>query len=149
MFGWATYCYSKGYIFNFIELSRYPEEIENANEILCEQDSRVIEIQNIVKNYFETSFKFSKICSLKVFKSKKSTFQRSSKNPSSSSHWKNVDEAEEILWQTKEQFERKVKLLEQQKRTRTRTRKGKDFWSANETQNSRIKTTYRQYVFKK
>ena len=50
-----------------------------------------------------------------MFKSKKCTSQRSSKNPSRSSHSKNVDEAEEILWQTKEQFERKVKLLEQQK----------------------------------
>ena len=63
----------KGTIFNFIELSLSPEEIENANEILCEQNSRVIEIQNIVENYFETSPKTSKICSSKVSKSTKST----------------------------------------------------------------------------
>ena len=39
----------KGTIFNFIELSPSQEEIENANEILCEQSSRVIEIQNMSK----------------------------------------------------------------------------------------------------
>ena len=39
----------KGTIFNFIELSSSQEEIENANEILCEQSSRVIEIQNMSK----------------------------------------------------------------------------------------------------
>ena len=47
----------KGTIFNFIELLPSPEEIENANEILCKQNSRVTEIQNIVKNYFEASSK--------------------------------------------------------------------------------------------
>ena len=39
----------KGTIFNFIELSPSQEEIENANEILCEQSSRVTEIQNMSK----------------------------------------------------------------------------------------------------
>ena len=105
----------KGTIFNFIELSLSTEEIENANEILCGQSSRVIEVQNIVENYFETSSKSSKVCSSKVFKSKKSTSQRSSSN---SSHSKSVHlkaEAELILLQTKELFERKAKLLEQQK----------------------------------
>ena len=100
----------KGAIFNFIELSSSPEETENANEILCEQNSRVIEIQNIVENYFETSSKTSKICSSEVSKSKKSTPQRSS---SSSSHSKSVHlkaEAELILSQTKERFQRKAKL---------------------------------------
>ena len=95
-----------------------PEEIENVNEILCEQSSRVIEIQNIVVNYFGTSSETSKICSSKVSKSKKSASQRSSKNSSSSSHSKSVHlkaAAELILSQTKEQFERKAKLLEQQK----------------------------------
>ena len=105
----------KGTIFNFIELSPSPEEIENANEILCEQNSRVIKIQNIVKNFFETSPKTSKLCSSKVSKPKKSTSQR---RFSSSSHSKSVHlkaEAELILSQTKERFERKAKLLEQQK----------------------------------
>ena len=59
----------KDTIFNFIELSPFVEEIENANEILCEQNSRVIKIQNIVENYFEISSKASKICSSKVSKS--------------------------------------------------------------------------------
>ena len=69
----------KGTNFNFIELSSSPEEIEmkfewkNANEILYEQNSRVIEIQNIVENYVETSSKTSKICSSKVSKYKKCT----------------------------------------------------------------------------
>ena len=45
----------KGNIFNFIELTPSPKEIENMNEIFCEQNSRVIKIQNIVQNYFETS----------------------------------------------------------------------------------------------
>ena len=40
----------KGTIFNFTELSPSPEEIENANEIFCEQNSRVIKFQNILKN---------------------------------------------------------------------------------------------------
>ena len=40
----------KGTNFNFIELSSSPEEIENANEILCEENSRVIVIQNFVEN---------------------------------------------------------------------------------------------------
>ena len=100
----------KGTIFNFIELLPSIEEIENAIEILCEQNSIVIKIQSIVKNYFETSSKTSKICSSKVSKSKKSTSQRSS---SSSSHSKSVHlkaEAELILSQTKERFERKAKL---------------------------------------
>ena len=50
----------KGTNFNFIELSSSPEEIENANEILCEENSRVIVIQNFVENYVETSSKISK-----------------------------------------------------------------------------------------
>ena len=61
----------KGTTFNFIELSPSPEEIENVNEILCEQNSRVIEIQSIVENCFEISSKISKICSSKVSKPKK------------------------------------------------------------------------------
>ena len=44
----------KDTIFSFIELLPSPEEIENANEILCKQNCRVIEIQNIVENYFKT-----------------------------------------------------------------------------------------------
>ena len=63
----------KGTIFNFIELSPSPEETENANETLCEQNSTVIKIQNIVKNFFETSPKTSKLCYSKLSKSKKST----------------------------------------------------------------------------
>ena len=108
----------KGTIFNFIELLPSIEEIENAIEILCEQNSIVIKIQSIVKNYFETSSKTSKICSSKVSKSKKGTSQRSSKNSSRSSHSKGVNlkaEAVLILSQTKKQSERKAKLLEQQK----------------------------------
>ena len=63
-------------------------------------------------------------------KSKKSTSQRSSKNPSSSSHSKSVylkTEAELILLQTKEQFERKAKLLEQQKLLKLEIEKEKIF----------------------
>ena len=99
----------KGTIFNFIELLPSIEEIENAIEILCEQNSIVIKIQSIVKNYFETSSKTSKICSSKVSKSKKSTSQRTSKNSSRSSHLKGVHlkaEAVLILSQTKKQFEK-------------------------------------------
>ena len=59
----------KGTVSNFVELSPSPKEIKNADEMLCQQTSRVIEIQNIVENYFETSSKISKICSSKVFKS--------------------------------------------------------------------------------
>ena len=82
-----------------------PEEIENANEIFCGQSSKVLEIQNIIENYFETSTKSSKVCSSKASKSKKGTSQRSSKNSSSSSHSKNVHlkaEAKLIHSQTKE-----------------------------------------------
>ena len=117
----------KGTIFNFIELSPSPEEIENVKEILCEQNSRVIEIQNIVENYFEISSKISKICSSKVSKSKKSTSQRSC---SSSSHSKIVHlkaEAELILSQTKERSERKTKLLEKQKLLELKIEKEKSF----------------------
>ena len=99
----------KGTIFNFIELLPSIEEIKNAIEILCEQNSIVIKIQSIVKNYFETSSKTSKICSSKVSKSKKSTSQRTSKNSSRSSHLKGVHlkaEAVLILSQTKKQFEK-------------------------------------------
>ena len=63
-------------------------------------------------------------------KSKKSTSQRSSKNSSSSSHSKSVylkTEAELILLQTKEQFERKSKLLEQQKLLKLEIEKEKIF----------------------
>ena len=42
----------KGTIFNFIKLSHSPEEID--------QNSRVAEIQNIVKNCFKTLSKTSK-----------------------------------------------------------------------------------------
>ena len=72
----------------------------------------------MVENYFQTSSKTPKICSSKVSKSKKSTSQRSSENSSSSSHSKSVHlktEAELLLSQTKERFERKTKLLEQRK----------------------------------
>ena len=88
----------EGTIFNFIELSPFPEEIENANEILCEQNSRAIEIQSNVENYFETS-KYSKVCSSKVSKSKKCTCQRSSKNSSSSSHLNQTDQKPESFGQ--------------------------------------------------
>ena len=64
----------KGTIFNFIELSPSPEEIENANEILCEQNFRVIEIQNTVENYLETLPKPSEVCSSKVSKSVRNIF---------------------------------------------------------------------------
>ena len=63
-------------------------------------------------------------------KSKKSTSQRSSKNSSSSSHSKSVylkTEAELILSQTKEQSERKAKLLEQQKLLKLEMEKEKMF----------------------
>ena len=53
----------KGIIFNFIELSSCPKEIENANKILCKQNFRVIEIQNTVENYLETLSKSSEVCS--------------------------------------------------------------------------------------
>ena len=89
----------EGTIFNFIELSPFPEEIENANEILCEQNSRAIEIQSNVENYFETSSKYSKVCSSKVSKSKKCTCQRSSKNSSSSSHLNQTDQKPESFGQ--------------------------------------------------
>ena len=109
----------KGTIFDFIEeLLPSPEEIKNANGIICKQNSRVIEIQNIVEKYFETSFKTSKTCFSKVSKSKNCTSQRSSKNSSSSSHSKSEHlkaETELILSQTYERFERKAKLLEQLK----------------------------------
>ena len=61
-------------IFNFIELSPSPEEIENANEILCEQNFRVIEIHNTVENYLETLSKSSEVCSSKVSKSARNIF---------------------------------------------------------------------------
>ena len=89
----------EGTIFNFIELLPFPEEIENANEILCEQNSRAIEIQSNVENYFETSSKYSKVCSSKVSKSKKCTCQRSSKNSSSSSHLNQTDQKPESFGQ--------------------------------------------------
>ena len=84
-------------------------------KILCKQNSRVTEVQRIVKNYLEISSRSSKVSSLKFSKSKKSTSQRSSKKSCSSSHSKSVQlnaEAESILSQTKEQFERKAELLE-------------------------------------
>lgn len=87
-------------------------------KILCKQNSRATEVQRIVKNYLEISSRSSKVSSLKFFKSKKSTSQRSSKKSCSSSHSKIVQlnaEAESILSQTKERFERKAELLEQQK----------------------------------
>ena len=40
----------KSTIFSFIELLQSPEK--NANEILCKQNSSVIEDQNVVENYF-------------------------------------------------------------------------------------------------
>ena len=60
----------KSTIFNFIELSPSLEEIENANEILCKQNFRVIEVYNIIKSYFETLLIFKASLS-KVRKSKK------------------------------------------------------------------------------
>ena len=39
----------KSTIFNFTELSPSLEEIENANEILCEQSSIVIEVRTLSK----------------------------------------------------------------------------------------------------
>ena len=67
----------------FVELSPSSEEIGNANEVFWEQNSIVIEIQNIVKKYFERLTKSLKVCSSEVSKSKKSISQRSSKNFSS------------------------------------------------------------------
>ena len=92
--------------------------------------SRAIELKNIVKNYFETSSKSSKVCSSKNSKSKRSTFQKSSRNSSSSSPSKIVHlnaEAEPILLQIRELFERKAEVLEQQQPLEVEIEKEKIF----------------------
>lgn len=89
-----------------------------------------IELKNIVKNYFETSFKSSKVCSSKNSKSKRSTFQKSSRNSSSSNPSKSVHlnaEAEPILLQIREWFERKAEVLEQQQPLEVEIEKEKIF----------------------
>ena len=91
---------------------------------------RAIELKNIVKNYFETSSKSSKVCSSKNSKSKRSTSQKSSRNSSSSSPSKSVHlnaEAEPILSQIREWLERKAKLLEQQQPLEVEIEKEKIF----------------------
>lgn len=67
--------------FNLIEISPSPEEIENANEILWEKDSRVIKIQNVVENYFEKSSKASKVCFSKVSNSERTSPKEALKIP--------------------------------------------------------------------